>query len=107
MDTSDQEKFCTGCNATKPVSQFHRDKTHKDGYKSHCKECRSGRPPGLNEEPSRIKAEMEGKTRHELELLARSKAIRRLIEDHEREFYRNLGKFRQEFGIGSEWRQLG
>jgi hypothetical protein len=32
-------KLCTKCNVTKDFSLFHKDKTHKDGLRSFCKEC--------------------------------------------------------------------
>lgn len=34
------EKKCTKCNKIKPVSCFHKQKIHKSGYKSSCKDCR-------------------------------------------------------------------
>ena len=33
------EKTCTTCGETKPLSEFHRDKSRKDGYRAHCGEC--------------------------------------------------------------------
>lgn len=35
-----EEKRCSKCDETKLVSEFHRNKTSKDGYKRWCKECR-------------------------------------------------------------------
>lgn len=32
-------KECTLCKVTFPVSEFHRDRTYKDGRKSSCKKC--------------------------------------------------------------------
>lgn len=32
-------KKCTKCGETKLTSEFHRDKTHKDGFRSACKIC--------------------------------------------------------------------
>lgn len=32
-------KTCTKCCATKPVAEYHKDKTHADGLRSFCKEC--------------------------------------------------------------------
>lgn len=33
-------KTCTGCNKTKPVSSFHRDKSKSDGLTPRCKDCK-------------------------------------------------------------------
>jgi len=35
-----KSKRCSCCGELKPLDQFHRDKTCKDGRKSMCKECR-------------------------------------------------------------------
>ena len=35
------EKFCSKCNLIKPLSSFTKDEDKKDGYKTHCKECRN------------------------------------------------------------------
>ena len=32
-------KTCTKCNLEKAFDAFHKDKTHKDGYRSFCKAC--------------------------------------------------------------------
>jgi len=36
-------KFCTKCGVEKLLGEFNRDKSHKDGYRSHCKSCSSER----------------------------------------------------------------
>ena len=33
-------KLCTKCNTTKVITEFHKDKTKKDGFYPSCKECR-------------------------------------------------------------------
>lgn len=33
------EKTCTKCGETKPLAEFNKDRTMKDGLHSHCKEC--------------------------------------------------------------------
>ena len=35
-----ETKRCSKCGVEKPLSEFHRDKTHKDGYHNQCKECK-------------------------------------------------------------------
>ena len=32
-------KICTKCEIEKPVSEFFRNKQHKSGFRSHCKDC--------------------------------------------------------------------
>lgn len=34
-----QEKTCSKCKKTQPVSEFHRNKTKKDGLSIYCKSC--------------------------------------------------------------------
>ena len=34
-----QGKVCTKCGVWKPLEEFNKDKTHKDGRRSDCKEC--------------------------------------------------------------------
>ena len=33
-------KKCTKCGEIKPHSEFHKDKSRKDGYATSCKSCR-------------------------------------------------------------------
>ena len=32
-------KACTKCNTDKPVTDFYRDRSKKDGFRTHCKPC--------------------------------------------------------------------
>ena len=34
-------KICCGCNINKPLTEYHKCSSHKDGKKSQCKECRN------------------------------------------------------------------
>ena len=34
-------RTCTKCGVTKPLDEFHKSKTGKDGVQSRCKECRN------------------------------------------------------------------
>jgi len=38
--TKDQKKLCRKCNELKPLGDFHKDKSCKDGLARWCKECR-------------------------------------------------------------------
>lgn len=33
-------KVCTKCNIKKELTEYHKDKTHKDGHTTQCKKCR-------------------------------------------------------------------
>jgi len=35
-----EQKTCTRCLSTKPISEFYKEKGTKDGYRNHCKSCR-------------------------------------------------------------------
>jgi hypothetical protein len=34
-------KHCTKCKMEKPLSEFHKNKTNKDGYAFYCKQCKA------------------------------------------------------------------
>ena len=34
-----KEKKCTGCDGIKSISNFHKNKSKKDGLSSYCKSC--------------------------------------------------------------------
>jgi len=34
-------KRCSRCGATKPVAEFHRDRSRKDGLQNYCRDCNS------------------------------------------------------------------
>lgn len=97
------EKWCGGCEKIVPLTGFHKDKTHSDGYKSRCKVCRSGKK---KRKDSSLTSEYQGKTRQELETLARSKAIKRCIENNWQEFQDLLTRYRGEVGLPREWHEI-
>lgn len=39
-DTPITHKYCGSCDQTKPIGEFWRDRTKKDGYVTYCKLCR-------------------------------------------------------------------
>lgn len=103
---SKTEKYCSGCDEILPLTEFHRDRTHNDGYKSHCKACRSGKRPKSTDESKEIDLELKGKTREELETIARSRAIKRVLENHWMEFQGLISRYRGEVGLPQEWREI-
>jgi hypothetical protein len=98
-------KMCSSCEKELPLTAFHRDKTHKDGYKSKCKKCRSGKQPEIRQ-PTVQSIELAGKTPKELETIARSRAIKRVLENHWGEFQGLMGRYRREVGLPSTWTSL-
>lgn len=38
-ETEIKKKMCVFCKVVKPVSDYHKDKTHKFGCRSRCKPC--------------------------------------------------------------------
>jgi len=102
---SEIEKYCSGCDDILPLTEFHRDRTHNDGYKSHCKSCRSGRKKsGIDSKP--IDKELRNKTKEELETIARSRAIKRVLDNHWNEFQGLISRYRGEVGLPTEWREV-
>jgi len=99
------EKYCSGCDETLPLTDFHRDRTHSDGYKSHCKSCRSGKKKS-KAESRQIDDELRGKTTEELETIARSRAIKRVLENHWGEFQGLISRYRGEVGLPTSWKEL-
>lgn len=37
-------KICLQCKASKPLSEYHKDKSRSNGYREKCKECRCKKP---------------------------------------------------------------
>lgn len=91
-------KVCNKCGDEKPISEFHKDRTQKDGYKNLCKPCRSGvqkgyRNAAVTEETN--DAAMTGE--------ARIMAIKALIENHKQEYLVLLSRSKKKLGIKSKW----
>lgn len=95
-------KQCSKCGETKPLSEFHRDRTNRDGRHSWCAVCMRTL---VNERQAVRRAEMgdEAWLAHQRQLLARSRArrnndterrygkarsraVQRLIDAHRAEF---------------------
>jgi len=51
-NASSLEKNCTKCSKNKPISNFHNDRSRKDGKFPHCKECRSNETKEYNKNNS-------------------------------------------------------
>jgi len=41
MEIKMEKKVCTGCNKEKSLTEYHKRRNAKDGFKSACKECRN------------------------------------------------------------------
>lgn len=78
------EKTCTRCGETKPVAEFHRNRTRRDGLQSRCKVCQRA-AVSSDENTARSRA--------------RGRAIQRLIEAHRSEYER---LYRQELAAGGD-----
>jgi hypothetical protein len=80
------KKTCTKCKIEKEISEYHKDKSHKDGHKTHCKECenfyRKGRPQRKFTEERRIAQTIYRENNREkiLFLQTRSRAKKKGIE---------------------------
>lgn len=47
------DKICIKCRIEKPVKEFHKKATSKDGYRSMCKKCRSVLRTDINTESNK------------------------------------------------------
>jgi hypothetical protein len=102
-DPEIEGKYCNGpCGEFKSFDEFHKDRTQKDGYKKACKVCRSG-----IQKRYRTQKTSTGSTEYDRLLSeARSRALRRLVELHQKEFLNLLARYKREVGIDPTWKQL-
>lgn len=98
-------KTCRLCGADKPLSEYHRHRSSKDGRQSRCKTCgsetdRERRARGYKA-PTRQRSELPPAVlaRQKLNDRARQLAIARLIDAHRDEFERQLDLARGEVGL--------
>lgn len=45
-----RKKKCTGCGVFKPLSEYHKNKNHKDGHQYRCKQCNSAKHGGYSKQ---------------------------------------------------------
>ena len=97
-------KVCTQCNREKEYSQFSKDKQKKDGYCSHCKDCRrnyENKYYTANREKVRVRnrtyadLHKEQKQRYDKN---RREQFRNTINQKKREYYYTTGKL-----VGYKW----
>ena len=72
-------KVCIICKIEKPLTEFHKHKRRKDGYREQCKECRSNNFKENYEDIKIIHRE-------------RAKKFRENNKDYLKEFYKNYYK---------------
>jgi hypothetical protein len=72
------EITCNACGETKPVSEFHRDRSQPTGYKYSCKKCYNNRYV-LGEENRKIKARLMREYRAKSEKYLYRKRNKRVV----------------------------
>lgn len=72
--TTDGSKRCLRCEQVKPLTDFHRDSSRKDGHGTRCKTC----------DNSRAKPQNTGRI---VRTRARQRAAQLLIDAHQDEFH--------------------
>lgn len=82
-------KCCSRCGITKPFEFFPKKKENKDGYHSHCKQCRASYDKSRYSSQDRSKAYYEN---HEVEKEAR----RRYYKGNKQDYYVRKAKRRAE-----------
>ena len=57
MEIKMEKKVCNKCNKEKSLTEYHKDKSKKDGFRSDCKKCNcASRKKWREENPEKIKA---------------------------------------------------
>jgi len=94
------EKLCPKCNQIKPLTSFTKDEDKKDGYKTHCKECRNlaeslyrkANPDGIREYQRNYRAENAEIVRDKKRLYEQNNPdMRRAARHRRRALIRNNG----------------
>lgn len=99
--STEEGKVCSGkCGQFKPYSEFHKDRTQKDGYKKICKPCRSE----VQKEYRSSKTDQNDEA--QLQSEARRMALKRLVDIHKREYLVLLEKAKNEVGLKPKWIQI-
>lgn len=80
----------------RPLGEFHKDKKAEDGRRNVCRTCRSER--GLIPRGPSQTAEEEMRSR------ARQVALKKLVENHEREFNMLVGRQLESLRVRAEWK---
>jgi hypothetical protein len=109
MSTTDieidvQKKTCRVCGETKPLSEYHKDRTRGDGYKARCASCMSRR--NLSRTQERQQHSKANAQRDERKSVARVVAIKRLVEAHTVEFQKLLADEYVKAGVDPTWQPL-
>ena len=99
-----ETKVCSTCGEEKPLNLFHKDSNRPDGRRSSCRECRSLKnakdeavlPP---EPPPPASIE-------ERRSLAKSRAIKDVIYNHEREFRTRYAYWSDRLELQAQWHKL-
>lgn len=97
------QKTCSACGKTKPLREFHKDKTKKDGHTSTCKECAIARSRKWNTDNR--ERQQERSRRYYQENKERIKqTVRRYVENNrdkvlaaKRKYYKAHRKQLQEY----------
>ena len=99
---TEEGKVCTGtCGKWKPYSDFHKDRTQKDGHKKICKSCRSVVQRTYQQKRNATSPKFSEKDRQ-----AQMRAMRRLIDNHPDEYFNLVTRYRRELGIDPSWKPL-
>ena len=77
-------KTCTKCGETKPLDDFHRDKTGAGGRRPDCKECRRGYSRRYREENRDERREYDRRYREENRDELRERALRYREENRDK-----------------------
>lgn len=81
-----EEKKCSRCGKLKPISEFHKDNSSKDGLKCYCKEC--ARNYYLQNKQDRFKYSKRWKEENQDKV----KQYDKKVKDRRREFLKSLKK---------------
>lgn len=99
-----ETKICSTCSEEKPLDLFHKDSNRPDGRRSSCRECRSLK--NAKDEATLPPEPAPPADPAERQALARARAIKDVIYNHEREFRSRYVYWSDRLELQASWHKL-
>lgn len=97
-------KKCSRCGTEKPLTAefFQRDRSMRDGFKAACKICKNARQRAASSVTQIVPVERSPE--EEALSVARQYALRKLVEEHPREFQQHVNYELERLGFPKRWK---